>query len=61
MPGMALSAEDKIVNTKGHVIHSHDLYILLRERGNRARTQLLNIYLFLIGSTLLDSKYKKMQ
>lgn len=60
MPGIVLSAEDITGNKKGHGIHSHDVYVLFEERGNKASTQLLIFtYLFLIGGTLYDSKYKK--
>lgn len=49
------------MNKKSHGIHSHDVYVLFGEMGNKASKQLLNIYLFLIGGTLYDSKYKKVQ
>lgn len=42
MPDMVLSAENMRRNTKDHGIHSHDVFILLKEIGNRASAQLLN-------------------
>lgn len=41
---MVLSAEDIKVNKESHGIHSHNVYILFKEIGNRESTQLLNIY-----------------
>lgn len=42
MPDMVLSAENMRRNTKDHGIHSHDVFTLLKEIGNRVSAQLLN-------------------
>lgn len=47
------------MNKKSHAIHSHDVYVLFGEMGNKASKQLLNIYLFLISGTLYDSNTKR--
>lgn len=49
MPRVVLSAENKRVNKKGHGIHSHDISVLFGKLGNKASTQLLNIYLFIFN------------
>lgn len=47
MPGVVLSAENKRVNKKAHGIHAHDVSVLFGKLGNKASTQLLNIYVFI--------------